>query len=399
MTTAVLVGARPNFIKAAPLWHSLSRLPHVRPLLLHTGQHRQPDMCDVFFEELGLPAPIRCFIADDAQSRPCRRSALAAAIEPLLRTLRPDWMVVIGDVTTTAAGALAAHRAGVPLAHVEAGLRCGDPYMAEEQNRILADHLAQVLFATEPAAVANLMREGIAPERIHLVGNVLIDALLQILPTAERKSPADIISHYAQPEQLLPLPSVWNSGHVLCTFHRAENVDYPDRLQNLVQLLLDVSRQAPVIFPVHPRTAQKLQHSSLWTRLCACPTLALLRPVPYSDMICLQKNSRAVLTDSGGIQEEATVLGVPCLTLRPSTERPITLEYGANVLLSPDQPKTVITWLKHFWTTTLPPVVRPPLWDGRASERIAHILATHAPQHAALPLSLQPTLPQSSPIT
>lgn len=393
MTIVVLVGARPNFIKAAPLWRSLSHLPHVRPILVHTGQHRQPDMCDVFFDELGLPTPIHCGLAEGSQSRPCRRSALAAAIEPLLRTLRPDWMVVIGDVTTTAAGALAAHRAGVPLAHVEAGLRCGDPHMAEEQNRILADHLAQVLFATEPAAVANLMREGIAPERIHLVGNVLIDALLQILPTAERKSPGGIVSQYAQPEQLLPLQDTWNSGYALCTFHRAENVDHPDRLQNLVQLLLDVGRKVPVIFPVHPRTVQKLQQSGLWTQLCACPTLALLRPVPYSDMICLQKNARAVLTDSGGIQEETTVLGVPCLTLRPSTERPITLDYGANVLLSPDQPKTVMAWLKHFWTTTLPPAVRPPLWDGRAAERIACVLATSVPEQATLPQKLLPSWP------
>lgn len=393
MTIVVLVGARPNFIKAAPLWRSLSRLPHVRPILVHTGQHRQPDMCDVFFDELGLPEPIHCGLPDGLQSRPCRRSALAAAIEPLLHAIRPDWTVVIGDVTTTAAGALAAHRARVPLAHVEAGLRCGDPHMAEEQNRILADHLAQVLFATEPTAVANLMREGIAPERIHLVGNVLIDALLQMLPTAEQKSPTDIISQHAQSEQMLPLQSTWNSGYALCTFHRAENVDHPDRLQNLVQLLLNISQQAPVVFPVHPRTAQKLQQSNLWTRLCACPTLALLRPVPYSDMVCLQKNARVVLTDSGGIQEETTVLGVPCLTLRPSTERPITLEYGTNVLLSLDKPKTVMTWLKHFWTTTLPPVIRPPLWDGRAAERIACVLATSVPEQAALSPKLRPSWP------
>jgi UDP-N-acetylglucosamine 2-epimerase (non-hydrolysing) len=391
MIIVVLVGARPNFIKAAPLWRSLSRLPHVRPLLVHTGQHRQPDMCDVFFDELGLPQPIRCFTSEGAQSRSCRRSALAAAIEPLLRTLRPDWTVVIGDVTTTAAGALAAHRAGVPLAHVEAGLRCGDHHMAEEQNRILADHLAQVLFATEPAAVANLMREGIAPERIHLVGNVLIDALLQMLPKAERKSPGDIVSQYAQPEQALPLQNTWNSGYALSTLHRAENVDHTNRLQNLVQLLIDISRHAPVIFPVHPRTARKLQQSSLWAKLCACSTLVLLRPVPYSDMVCLQKNARVVLTDSGGIQEETTVLGVPCLTLRPSTERPITLEYGANVLLSPDQPKTVIAWLKHFWTTMLPPVVRPPLWDGRTAERIACVLATSVTEQTALSQKRRPS--------
>lgn len=393
MTIVILVGARPNFIKAAPLWRSLSRLPHVRPILVHTGQHRQPDMCDVFFDELGLPAPIHCCVPDSLKSRPCHRSDLAAAIEPLLRTLRPDWTVVIGDVTTTAAGALAAHRAGVPLAHVEAGLRCGDPHMAEEQNRILADHLAQVLLATEPAAVANLMREGIAPERIHLVGNVLIDALLQILLTAERKSPGNIVSQYAQSGQALPLQSTWNGGYALCTLHRAENVDYPDRLQNLVQLLLDISRQAPVIFPVHPRTVQKLQQSSLWAKLCACPTVALLRPVPYSDMVCLQKNARVVLTDSGGIQEETTVLGVPCLTLRPSTERPITLEYGANVLLNPYQPKTVMAWLKHFWTTTLPPAVRPPLWDGRAAERIACVLATSVSEQAALSQKIRLSCP------
>ncbi|MCS7037708.1 MAG: UDP-N-acetylglucosamine 2-epimerase (non-hydrolyzing) [Saprospiraceae bacterium] len=379
MTITLLVGARPNFIKAAPLWRALSQMPQVRLLLVHTGQHWQPEMCDVFFKELGLPTPIRCIPADSTSNRPLSRVALAAALEPLLRALHPDWTVVIGDVTTAAAGALAAYRAGLPLAHVEAGLRCGDQEMAEEQNRIFADRLAQVLFATEPSAVANLLREGIAPERIHLVGNVLIDALLQTLPAASHKPWQQVVHQHAYTEQVLSPENSWANGYVLCTFHRAENVDSPQRLRRLVRLLLDVSQQRLLVFPVHPRTEQKLHQQQLWAALSTCPTVALLRPVPYSDMVCLQKNARAVLTDSGGVQEETTVLGVPCLTLRPSTERPITLQYGANVLLSPEHPAAVVEWLQRFWSAATSPAVRPPLWDGRAAERIARVLTRTMP--------------------
>ncbi len=341
-------------------------------------------MCDVFFNELQLPTPIRCHLPASAHRRPLSRMSLAAAIEPLLRTWLPDWTIVIGDVTTTAAGAIAARRVGLPLAHVEAGLRCGDWRMAEEQNRIFADHTAHVLFATEPTAVTNLLREGIPPERIHLVGNVLIDALFQTLPAAQQKSWSCVINQHLHPDQTLPLKDLWANGYALCTFHRAENVDRPDRLQRLVRLLLGASSLAPIVFPVHPRTEQKLRQNHLWAALSTCPALALLRPVPYSDMVCLQKNARVVLTDSGGIQEETMVLGVPCLTLRPNTERPITLQYGANVLLELEQSSAIMAHLKHFWFTPPPPPAFPPLWDGQAAERIANLLAAQPKPTPAL---------------
>ncbi|MCS6930412.1 MAG: UDP-N-acetylglucosamine 2-epimerase (non-hydrolyzing) [Saprospiraceae bacterium] len=379
MTIVLLVGARPNFIKAAPLWRAFSRIRSARTWLVHTGQHQHPDMCGVFFEELGLPRPLRCGPPEDMLAqRPPTRAALAAYLEPLLRALQPDWLVVIGDVTSTAAGAWAAYRTGVRLAHVEAGLRCGLMHMAEEQNRILTDHLAHALFATESSAVANLLREGIAPERIHFVGNVLIDALLQTLPLAEKKSWPEVLRRYALPAQSILPDKAWTSGYALCTFHRAETVDNPVALQHLVRLLQGIGQQMPLLFPVHPRTERRLRQWKLWASLQACPSIALLRPVGYSDFVCLQKNARVVLTDSGGIQEETTVLGIPCLTLRPRTERPITLQYGTNMLMDLQHPNAILAQLRQWWSAAapFPTPPRPPLWDGQAAERIAQILAT-----------------------
>ncbi len=382
MTVAILVGARPNFIKAAPLWRALREQTQLRPLLVHTGQHRQADMCRVFFEELGLPLPLSC--APPAEMPIAGGLVeLSARIRSLLQAIRPDWVVVIGDVTSTAAGARAAWRLGIPLAHVEAGLRCGDLQMAEERNRISADHYSQLLFATEPSAVANLLDEGIEPSRIHWVGNVLVDALFQILPKAEQKNWVDVLHHRAYAEQSLQFFRRPADGYVLCTFHRAENVDCPSTLRRLVAALLVLSRYLPVVFPVHPRTEQKLRLWSLWTSLSRCPAVALLHPVGYSDMICLQKNARVILTDSGGVQEESTVLGVPCLTLRPSTERPITLWCGTNILLDKWHPLGVLKRVKQL--DAHPPSAsprRPPLWDGRTAERIVRILlSVGKPRH------------------
>lgn len=312
--------------------------------------------------------------------------AMSFRIEILLRSLRSDWVVVIGDVNSTAAGAIAAHRLGIPLAHVEAGLRCGDLEMAEERNRILADAYAQLLFVTEPAGVANLLHQGTPSERIHLVGNVLIDALFQILPKAEKKRWPDVVCRnaYAGQPALLSLSEA--EGYALCTLHRAENVDCHAALQSLVSAIVRIGQEMPVVFPVHPRTERRLRMWGLWAPLFEAPAVVLLHPLSYSDMVCLEKNARVVLTDSGGIQEESVVLGVPCLTLRPSTERPITLQSGFNMLVSTRQPEAILEWVKHFWEAPLPAPAYPPLWDGRAAERIVRtLLAAPRPESVALP--------------
>ncbi len=377
MTVVLLVGARPNFIKAAPLWRAFQQQPRLRALLLHTGQHWQPEMSQVFVDELGLPRPLVCSHGALREGVPAGLRALAKGIREQLRAVRPHWLVVIGDVTTAAAGALAARQLGIPLAHVEAGLRCGDLHMAEERNRILVDHLAQLLFVTEPAGVENLLREGIPEARIRWVGNVLIDALFQVLPIASQKCWTDVVHRCAWPGQPLLDPSARAEGYALCTLHRAENVDNPLVLKHLVDLLIDISCQIPTVFPVHPRTEHRLLQSGLWEPLLSAPHIALLRPVRYSDMICLQKNARLVLTDSGGVQEETTVLGVPCLTLRPNTERPITLQCGTNALVNTWSTEDVMAWIRRCRVVSFPsPPPIPPLWDGRAAERIAqHLLA------------------------
>ncbi len=375
MNIALLVGTRPNFIKAAPLWRAFSQASHVRTWLVHSGQHRHAQMSDVFFQELGLPKPIRCDdFPGEAPYSSDNHATIVAHLTYLLRHLRPNWVVVIGDVRTTLAGAVAAHRLGIPLAHVEAGLRCGDFRMAEERNRILTDHFAQLLFVTEPSGVANLLREGISEERIHLVGNVLIDALLHMLPEAERKSWLEIALHNAYPGQPSLSANACALGYVLCTLHRAENVDVRAHLHALMDAVQYVSMRLPVLFVVHPRTERRLRDCGLWPTLVQRPHLFLVRPVGYSDMVCLQKNARVVMTDSGGIQEETSVLGVPCLTLRPSTERPITLQQGTSVLVGSPCPQVVRAWVNHFLHTpkSAPPSI--PLWDGRAAERIAQVL-------------------------
>lgn len=289
---------------------------------------------------------------------------ISLALEPELARIRPDWVVVIGDVTSTLAAALTARQMGLRVAHVEAGLRSGDHRMPEEMNRIVVDHLSDLLFASEEAGVANLKQEGIPEERLCFAGNILMDALEYVLPKSR--------SLTGNSRETGPVPE--GSDFALFTFHRPENVDTKPALARVVELLSRVSRHLPVLFSLHPRTRQRLEEFHLLSRLLALEQVHLLPPVNYPEWIKLVSKARFVGTDSGGMQEETTYLGVPCLTFRENTERPATVRYGTNTLISNLCPATTERQIEVILAGNYRPGTRPPLWDGRAAERIAALL-------------------------
>ena len=354
-----VVGARPNFMKMAPLMAAFrGGADPFDTTLVHTGQHYDAGMSDIFFRQLGMPAPdVQLGIGPGTQGAQTGR--MMAALETVVNERRPDLVVVVGDVNSTLAAALVAAKAGVPVAHVEAGLRSFDRRMPEEINRIVTDALATYLFATEEDGVANLRREGIEDDRIFLVGNVMIDTLMALLPQIrERRMAAEM--------GLAP------GGYGVVTLHRPSNVDDEGMLERWVSVLERIGSDLPLVFPAHPRTAARLASAGLDGRL-AGSGVKVVEPLPYVEFISLVADSRLVLTDSGGIQEETTVLGVPCLTLRDSTERPVTARLGTNQLVGVE-PEAAIAAAEGVLSG--PPASHsvPPLWDGRAAERIAQIL-------------------------
>lgn len=355
MLLDVVVGARPNFMKAAALFRAAAGFPALRLRLVQTGQHADPEMSDGFLAELGLPAPTQRLACEAGGHARALASVLVGYADWLVES-PPDACLVVGDVNSTLACALAANRAGVRLAHVEAGLRSGDRGMPEEINRILTDAISDVMFATEPSGVTNLLREGRPSEAVHLVGNVMIDTLLQNLPAARER-------HAAEALGLAP------GGYAYLTLHRPDNVDDPGHLAEVMESVAWLARQVPVVFAVHPRTRDRLAGREL-EGLIATP------PLPYLDSVSLAAGARVVVTDSGGLQEEAAVLGVPCVTVRPSTERPITVELGGNRLVGRDPQafrEAVGAALARPWPGTPAEI---PLWDGRAGERILGILTS-----------------------
>ena len=354
-----VVGARPNFMKMAPLMAAFrGGTDPFDTTLVHTGQHYDAGMSDIFFRQLGMPAPdVQLGIGPGTQGAQTGR--MMAALETVVNERRPELVVVVGDVNSTLAAALVAAKAGVPVAHVEAGLRSFDRRMPEEINRIVTDALATYLFATEEDGVANLRREGIEDDRIFLVGNVMIDTLMALLPQIrERRMAAEM--------GLAP------GGYGVVTLHRPSNVDDEGMLERWVSVLERIGSALPLVFPAHPRTAARLASAGLDGRL-AGSGVKVVEPLPYVEFISLVADSRLVLTDSGGIQEETTVLGVPCLTLRDSTERPVTVRLGTNQLVGVE-PEAAIAAAEGVLSG--PPASHsvPPLWDGRAAERIAQIL-------------------------
>ncbi len=366
MTIALLAGTRPNFIKAAPLWQALRRYADWNLQLIHTGQHRDAGLSAVFFSDLRLPEP-DVTLKVPAGSPVRQIASIMRGLEPVFQKTKPDWVLVIGDVTSTLAGAMVAKQMGLKVAHVEAGLRSGDRDMPEELNRIAVDHLADLLFASEESGVDNLRREGIPEARIHFTGNVLIDALCAVLPQAEKLQPEKIATQALQAAS----KGTFSKKYALCTFHRPSNVDTVANLNRTIELLEILSRKIPVIFPCHPRTIKQCKQFGLYAQMIRQPNLWVLPPLSYPEIIALARNANFVVTDSGGLQEETTFLNIPCLTYRKNTERPSTLVYGTNMLLPHfDLEKTA----QHLQNLSARENAIPPLWDGHASERIAAIL-------------------------
>lgn len=345
-----VVGARPNFMKVAPVLHALSKRAGVRQTLVHTGQHYDANMSDVFFEQLGIPAPdVNLGVGAGSHAR--QTAEIMSRFEPVVTERKPDIVLVYGDVNSTVAAALVCAKLLVRVGHVEAGLRSFDRSMPEEINRLVTDQLSDLLFTPSEDADANLQREGIQAGKIHRVGNVMIDSLIRLLPAAEKCSVDGLPERYA-----------------LVTLHRPSNVDSSVALKGILESLMDVNRELGIVFPAHPRTRQRIQEFGLDAQ-----QLRILDPLPYVDFLALQKRASVVITDSGGIQEETTYLGVPCLTLRENTERPVTVTLGSNVLVGQDANKLKSELQKILRGQAKRSTV-PPLWDGSASERVADIV-------------------------
>ncbi|HUU44974.1 MAG TPA: UDP-N-acetylglucosamine 2-epimerase (non-hydrolyzing) [Acidobacteriota bacterium] len=367
-TVVLICGARPNFVKIAALHRALSARPgRCRPLIVHTGQHYSPELSDVFFRELEIPPPdLHLNVGSGSHGEQTARAL--TGIEACLMHYRPDLMVCVGDVNSTLAAALAAAKCRIPSAHVEAGLRSGDRAMPEEINRIVADHLCDWLYTTTDEANDNLRREGIDPARIVFAGNVMIDTLYRHLPRVDR-------------EAVLRRLRLAAGSFVLLTMHRPANVDDPDSARRLIETIRRVAQHHHVVFPMHPRTRARLSdmlQSDSWTQGGGGRGVTVCEPLGYHDFVALQQCAFAVLTDSGGIQEETTALGVPCLTLRPNTERYATVSMGTNALvgLDPERVMTTLETLPAFADRNGAIFPRLPFWDGHAAERIAEHICT-----------------------
>jgi UDP-N-acetylglucosamine 2-epimerase (non-hydrolysing) len=354
-----VVGARPNLMKIAPLMDAYRDVREIEPVLVHTGQHYDANMSELFFRQLGIPEP-DLNLGVGSASHAVQTAEIMRAFEPVVLEQRPDAVLVVGDVNSTIACGLVAVKLGVRLVHVEAGLRSFDREMPEEINRVLTDAISDLLFCTEQSGVDNLRREGIASEKIHLVGNVMIDTLLRHLERAEQSAILDSLG-------------LTRVGYAVLTLHRPSNVDDPAVLAKLLDVLEVIAADQPLVFPVHPRTRQKLEQFGLAARVAARPALRLVDPIGYLDFLKLMAHSRVVLTDSGGIQEETTILGVPCLTLRENTERPITAELGTNRIVG-QQSDRILAAYREVMSGRDRPRGAPPLWDGRAAGRIVGVL-------------------------
>lgn len=359
MRIVSVVGARPNFVKIAPIARALRTQSGVDHVLIHTGQHYDRSMSDSFFETLEIPEP-DINLGVGSSSHGVQTGRIMIELEPVLEELAPDWVVTVGDVNSTAAAALVACKLQRRVVHVEAGLRSFDRSMPEEINRVITDAVSDLLFVTEQSGRDNLAREGIDPGRVHLVGNVMIDSLVRALPSARE---AEAWKRY----RLSP------GEYVLVTLHRPSNVDDPEMLRGIVEALIETAAAQPVLFPVHPRTRRSLERFDLFDRLAGAGGVTVTEPLDYRSFLSLTTAAKGLLTDSGGIQEETTHLGIPCLTLRANTERPVTIELGTNALIGSDLPalrEALAALERGEWKRG----ERPPLWDGNTAERIAAVL-------------------------
>jgi len=368
-----IVGARPNFMKIAPLMRAFRTAPDTFDArLVHTGQHYDEAMKDAFFRQLQIPEP-DIDLGVGSGTHAVQTAEIMRRFEPVVDDLAPDLVLVVGDVNSTIACALVATKKDIAVVHVEAGLRSGDRGMPEEINRVLTDQISELLFTTEPEGESNLLREGIAADRIHFVGNVMIDTLLA---NRERAVPAE--------RTLAEIPGFTGdpSAFGVLTLHRPSNVDDPAVLRRLLEALADISEQLPLAFPIHPRTRARIADAGL-SPLLEQSRIGLTEPLGYLQLLGLMSKARVVLTDSGGLQEETTALGVPCITLRENTERPITVSQGTNTIVGTD-----VARIRACFDDVMAVGGKggrvPALWDGHAAERIAQVLVQWMDSRAAV---------------
>lgn len=374
----IIVGARPNFMKAAPLFRELKKHPEFNPVLVHTGQHYDFNMSHAFFDDLDLPEP-HIYLGVGSGTHAEQTGQIMIKFEKICFEEKPHLVIVVGDINSTLACALVTSKLHIPMAHVEAGLRSHDRKMPEEINRILTDQISDYLFTTCEDADQNLLREGIPKEKIHFVGNVMIDTLIQLYPISKK---SDIL------KRLGLISQDRTNAYALVTLHRPSNVDDRAVLGDLMETLIALSNEIPIVFPAHPRTLNQIKNFRLSKKIhflkMSAPhnpknlsrNFSVIPPLGYVDFLCLMSHAKLVLTDSGGIQEETTFLGIPCLTLRDNTERPITINQGTNILVGTD-PRKIQSEVRSVLKDGMKKTRIPRYWDGRAAKRVVKILAAH----------------------
>ena len=356
-----VVGTRPNFVKIAPLMKEFDRHKEIRQVLVHTGQHYDESMSKLFFDELGIPKPdINLGVGSWLDA--IQAVKIMSEFEKVLVKEKPDLVVVVGDVNSTFAAAVTAKKCGIKVAHVESGLRSFDMLMPEEINRILTDHISDFLFTTEESGNKNLINEGISKSKIFFVGNVMIDTLLNHREKAEKS-------------KILSKLKLIKNNYAVLTLHRPSNVDNKGALENVLDILDKIQQKIKIVFPVHPRTLKNLKSYGLLKKTKNQKNLILTEPLGYLEFIKLMSNSKFVITDSGGIQEETTVLGIPCITIRKTTERPVTMEQGTNMIVSTDKSKLIAACKRLLKSHNKGRI--PKFWDGKSAERIAKVILTN----------------------
>ena len=362
-------------MKIAPLHRAFGKYPGITSKIVHTGQHYDARMSDVFFNQLELPAP-DYYLGIGGGSHTQQTANIMLAFEKVVEAEKPDLILVVGDVNSTIACTLVATKMGVPVAHVEAGLRSGDRTMPEEINRVMTDSVSDYLFVTEMAGMINLAREGVPDAKVFFTGNVMIDSLVYYRTKSAQLDMNQVIRQSLLEEHTPHATEVTHQSYILMTMHRPANVDTREGLSHILQIIRDAAQYKQVIFPIHPRTRNNLQRFGLETVLTSIRGLVLTEPLGYLEFLRLMESAALIITDSGGIQEETTFLQTPCLTFRDSTERPVTVELGTNQLLADLNPETVHSKMVEILEGKTKKGVVPPLWDGKAADRVAKIIST-----------------------
>jgi UDP-N-acetylglucosamine 2-epimerase (non-hydrolysing) len=354
-----IVGARPNFMKIAPIQRAMGKFSQLQPVLVHTGQHYDEKMSKLFFEDLELPQP-DVYLGVGSGTHAQQTARIMLEFEKVVEEQKPDLVLVVGDVNSTMACSLVATKMGIKIGHVEAGLRSFDRTMPEEINRLVTDTLADYLFVTEKSGLENLKREGIADNKVFFTGNVMIDSLVYFMKKAER---SDILTRM----------NLDGDAYALITLHRPSNVDVKENFEKLLDAFAVIEKELKIVFPIHPRSLKMLHSFGLDKRIGSMKGFILCDPIGYLDFMKLMRNARLLLTDSGGIQEETTYLGIPCLTMRENTERPVTIEVGTNILVGSDTKRIINESLKIIQNKPKSGRI-PELWDGHAAQRIVKII-------------------------